>query len=252
MEGLGGGGGPPNFMAAMLQAAAAAFYGAPPPGAAAAFDEDMAGGDGGDGDYGDDGGGFAAAEAARAAAAATAAAAAAAAKSAAAAAAAAAAKAKAEAAAEDSGYLQPPKFAAYEPVWTRGPEHPTPLVEPTALKSVRPPPFPPGFKLALPDVLLDGMRDPLTGAVTTPSPLSRAQQEAVAYAAARHLRRLPDGTRAGYFIGDGTGTGKGRMIAGIIVNATAEARAVGRLQPTPRYGPTGEPLRPPTRHVWFR
>lgn len=32
----------------------------------------------------------------------------------------------------------------------------------------------------------------------------------------RHLQHLPSGARAGFFVGDGAGVGKGRTIAGLI------------------------------------
>ena len=46
--------------------------------------------------------------------------------------------------------------------------------------------------------------------------LSRAQLETVAYACQRHEARLPGGERAGFFLGDGVGLGKGRQLAGLI------------------------------------
>jgi hypothetical protein len=47
--------------------------------------------------------------------------------------------------------------------------------------------------------------------------LSSLQLESVVYAGQRHQCFLPDGkTRAGFFIGDGAGVGKGRQISGII------------------------------------
>ena len=42
------------------------------------------------------------------------------------------------------------------------------------------------------------------------------QLEAVVYALQQHERMLPSGQRAGFFIGDGTGVGKGRELAAII------------------------------------
>ena len=41
-----------------------------------------------------------------------------------------------------------------------------------------------------------------------------AQLESIVYACQRHERMLPDNQRAGFFIGDGAGVGKGRTIAG--------------------------------------
>ena len=46
--------------------------------------------------------------------------------------------------------------------------------------------------------------------------LSALQLEAITYACQQHDLILPDGTRAGYLIGDGAGVGKGRTVAGII------------------------------------
>ena len=40
------------------------------------------------------------------------------------------------------------------------------------------------------------------------------QLESIVYACQRHERMLPDKQRAGFFIGDGAGVGKGRTIAG--------------------------------------
>jgi hypothetical protein len=44
--------------------------------------------------------------------------------------------------------------------------------------------------------------------------LFQLQKDTIAFASIQHERILPDGSRAGFFIGDGTGVGKGRMIAG--------------------------------------
>jgi hypothetical protein len=43
------------------------------------------------------------------------------------------------------------------------------------------------------------------------------QLEAVTYACQHHEEILPDGSRAGYLIGDGAGVGKGRTLAGTIL-----------------------------------
>ena len=48
--------------------------------------------------------------------------------------------------------------------------------------------------------------------------LSDAQLENISYAGQAHEQKLPNGERKGYFIGDGTGVGKGRQIAGIIMD----------------------------------
>ncbi|KAI9590456.1 hypothetical protein GQX74_008623 [Glossina fuscipes] len=46
--------------------------------------------------------------------------------------------------------------------------------------------------------------------------LSALQLESITYASQAHDHLLPDGSRAGFLIGDGAGVGKGRTIAGII------------------------------------
>ncbi|NIE81674.1 bifunctional class I SAM-dependent methyltransferase/DEAD/DEAH box helicase [Asaia sp. As-1742] len=104
--------------------------------------------------------------------------------------------------------------------------HPTKLVQSAAMASVRPPG--PSHKPTLPDAVIhDGL-------------LSDAQLESVIYAGQAHDRFLagrwkadqtwdiltrvgeddPDGVRfrRGWFLGDGTGTGKGRQVAGIILD----------------------------------
>ena len=43
-----------------------------------------------------------------------------------------------------------------------------------------------------------------------------AQLEGVVYALQQHERQLQNGCRAGFFIGDGTGVGKGRELAAIV------------------------------------
>lgn len=54
--------------------------------------------------------------------------------------------------------------------------------------------------------------------------LSRLQLEGVLYACTKHLQLLPNNTRAGFFIADGAGVGKGRQIAGIILDNYARGR----------------------------
>lgn len=54
--------------------------------------------------------------------------------------------------------------------------------------------------------------------------LSDAQLEVVSYAGQIHQKKLPDGKRQGYFIGDGTGVGKGREISGIILDNYNQGR----------------------------
>lgn len=54
--------------------------------------------------------------------------------------------------------------------------------------------------------------------------LSALQLEGVMHACTKHLTWLPSGERAGFFIGDGAGVGKGRQIAGCIVDSYARGR----------------------------
>lgn len=54
--------------------------------------------------------------------------------------------------------------------------------------------------------------------------LSDAQLENISYAGQAHEQKLPSGERKGYFIGDGTGVGKGRQIAGIIMDNWNQGR----------------------------
>ena len=44
------------------------------------------------------------------------------------------------------------------------------------------------------------------------------QLERLIYAGQRHESRLATGARSGYYVGDGTGVGKGRVLAGIILD----------------------------------
>ena len=93
-------------------------------------------------------------------------------------------------------------FSGYEASVGFGNPHPSPVVESALLASVKLP------ELQYPnDVFTKGK----TGDV-----LSALQYEGVLHACQRHRTILPDGTRAGFFLGDGAGVGKGRQISGII------------------------------------
>jgi len=54
--------------------------------------------------------------------------------------------------------------------------------------------------------------------IVTEGRLSDIQLERVIYAGQRHEQRQPDRSLAGFFVGDGTGVGKGRVLAGIIAD----------------------------------
>jgi hypothetical protein len=87
---------------------------------------------------------------------------------------------------------------------TGGIDHPAPLVESAAMAAVVPPPI--TYRPHLdPQLVQDGA-------------LSTIQLERICYAGQRHSQRLPSGARAAYLLGDGTGFGKGRCLAGVIID----------------------------------
>lgn len=94
-------------------------------------------------------------------------------------------------------------YAEYWPAKLKlGKKHPDPVVETASLSSVEPCDV--YYKLSIPsDTVNSGY-------------LSALQLESITYASQAHDHTLPDGTRAGFLIGDGAGVGKGRTIAGII------------------------------------
>ncbi|CAM9618424.1 unnamed protein product [Scytosiphon promiscuus] len=92
-----------------------------------------------------------------------------------------------------------------------GKTHPGDISEPGLLAAVALPPLTYGSEA-------------FDGAVIDETKLSKLQLEGVLYAAQRHTHLLPDGKRAGFFIGDGAGVGKGRQIAGIILDSWARGR----------------------------
>ncbi len=116
---------------------------------------------------------------------------------------------------------QPISEAVYEPYRPQrlsipgAQPHPGELVQSAAMASVEPPK--PTYKPRLPDRLIkDGG-------------LSLAQIEAIVYAGQAHEQMLPAGEgeiaqRRGFFIGDGTGVGKGREVSGIILDNWNQGR----------------------------
>ncbi|MBP3360307.1 MAG: strawberry notch family protein [Clostridia bacterium] len=98
-------------------------------------------------------------------------------------------------------------FESYktQPLTVKGAKsHPARVSESSAMFSVTPPKLTYVPKLGK-HIVEDGV-------------LSEVQIEAVSYAGQAHEKILPDGKRKGFFIGDGTGIGKGRTAAGIILD----------------------------------
>ncbi len=116
-------------------------------------------------------------------------------------------------AAEPGAELTDSVFTAYRPQRLAIPgahEHPGRLVQSAAMGAVEPPL--PTYSPRLPARVIDEGR------------LSLAQLEAVVYAGQAHAERLPNGSRKGFFIGDGTGVGKGREISGVILDNLVQGR----------------------------
>jgi len=60
--------------------------------------------------------------------------------------------------------------------------------------------------------------------------ISALQVEAVHLACARHETFLPDGQRAGFYLGDGPGVGKGRQIAALVTENILRKRGNERVR----------------------
>ena len=96
-------------------------------------------------------------------------------------------------------------FVPYVPAkLSGGKPHPAVIVESASMAAVLPPDITYKPHLA-PAIISEGL-------------LSNIQLERVIYAGQRHEQRLPDASRAGFFVGDGTGVGKGRVLAGVIAD----------------------------------
>ena len=88
--------------------------------------------------------------------------------------------------------------------------HPANISESAAMNAIQPPPV--TYKPKLNQEIIDkGI-------------LSDVQLEAVSYAGQSHSQTLPDGNSRGFFLGDGTGVGKGRTITGIILDNYNQGR----------------------------
>ena len=104
----------------------------------------------------------------------------------------------------DAGELTDSLYEEYTPhVKISGAQkHPTPLVESAAMAAIDAPPV--SYVPNLPQAPIKNGN------------LSDIQLSAIAQAGEAHQKTLLDGKRKGFFIGDGTGVGKGREIGGII------------------------------------
>ncbi|KAK1897461.1 Protein strawberry notch like 2, partial [Dissostichus eleginoides] len=95
-------------------------------------------------------------------------------------------------------------YAEYKPSKsTIGISHPDIVVETSTLSSVPPPDI--TYTLSIPEPTVSG------------GLLSALQLEAIIYACQQHEVILQNNQRAGFLIGDGAGVGKGRTVAGIIL-----------------------------------
>jgi hypothetical protein len=102
-------------------------------------------------------------------------------------------------------------FVPYVPAKVKGgKEHPSVIVESASMASVVPPNITYRPRLPL-QVVSEGR-------------LSAIQLERVIYAGQRNEQRLPDGARSAFYVGDGTGVGKGRVLAAIIVDNWIQGR----------------------------
>lgn len=104
-------------------------------------------------------------------------------------------------------------YASYTtaPLTVKGAKkHPAPLVESSAMSAVSSPEL--HYVPKLDKKIIES------------GSLSDAQLENISYAGQSHEQVLPDGKRKGYFIGDGTGVGKGRQLAGIILDNFNQGR----------------------------
>ncbi|CAB1314028.1 unnamed protein product [Coregonus sp. 'balchen'] len=110
---------------------------------------------------------------------------------------------------EELGHVD--TYADYKPSKsTIGISHPDKVVETNTLSSVPPPDI--TYTLSIPDSTINcGL-------------LSALQLEAVIYACQQHEVILQNNQRAGFLIGDGAGVGKGRTVAGIILENYLKGR----------------------------
>ncbi|XP_048020450.1 protein strawberry notch homolog 2a isoform X1 [Megalobrama amblycephala] len=110
---------------------------------------------------------------------------------------------------EELGHVD--TYAEYKPSKsTIGISHPDIVVETNTLSSVPPPDI--TYTLSISDITINS------------GLLSALQLEAIIYACQQHEVILQNGQRAGFLIGDGAGVGKGRTVAGIILENFLKGR----------------------------
>ncbi|XP_062306187.1 si:ch73-63e15.2 isoform X3 [Osmerus eperlanus] len=110
---------------------------------------------------------------------------------------------------EELGHVD--TYADYKPSKsTIGISHPDIVVETNTLSSVPPPDI--TYTLSIPDPIINN------------GLLSALQLEAIIYACQQHEVILQNNQRAGFLIGDGAGVGKGRTVAGIILENYLKGR----------------------------
>ena len=109
-------------------------------------------------------------------------------------------------------------FADYTPAHFQGGQpHPDPIVETTSLSFAALPPI--TYQLKLPGA--SSGRGPPTSPSAAPS---RPHSSRRSRTRASATTRLPSGERAGFFLGDGVGLGKGRQLAGLIYESWLRGR----------------------------
>ncbi|XP_062280542.1 si:ch73-63e15.2 isoform X3 [Scomber scombrus] len=110
---------------------------------------------------------------------------------------------------EELGHVD--TYAEYRPSKsTIGISHPDIVVETNTLSSVPPPDI--TYTLSIPELTINSGQ------------LSALQLEAIIYACQQHEVILQNNQRAGFLIGDGAGVGKGRTVAGIILENYLKGR----------------------------
>jgi len=87
-----------------------------------------------------------------------------------------------------------------------GVDHPDSLCEPRAVRDTMPEPLDADDDIRIPSFLVEEGR------------LSSPQLESISLASRRFRRNLPSGEKCGFLLGDGTGCGKGRCIAALILD----------------------------------